>query len=65
MKINFESGTSRHGNYGVNLMVCLDDRDLYAEIAVPDGASEDYGYFDLWDEILRIAAEKGIPVKNY
>lgn len=60
MKINFEAGTSRHGNESVNFMICLDDPRLYAEIIVPDGASEDFGYFPLRAEIIRQAQENGI-----
>lgn len=60
MKIQFEAGTSRHSNESVNYLICLDDDRLYAETAVPDGASDDYGYMALKAEILREAAEIGI-----
>ena len=59
-EINFEAGESKNGTYGVNFMICLADPDLYAEIAVPEECSEDYGYFNLKDEIIRLASEKGI-----
>ena len=59
LKINFEAGESRDGK-GINFMVCLSDPDLYAEIAVPENGSEDYGYTNLKNDILRIATEKGI-----
>ena len=63
-EITFEAGTSRHGSCGVNLMICPDDHDLYAEIAVPEDASDDYGYFNLKEEIIRKATAKGIPASQ-
>ena len=63
MKIQFESGTSRHGSYGVNFLSSLDGV-LYAECEVPEGASDDYGYFALKREILRQAAESNIPAES-
>ena len=59
MKIQFEAGTDAAGR-GINYMLCLEDRDLYAEIEVPEGASEDFGYFILKQEIIALAADKGI-----
>lgn len=58
MFVAFESGTSRHGNYGVNYMIA---HPFYAEVAVPDGASGDYGYFALKKEIQRQARDGGVP----
>ena len=64
-KIQFEAGTSRHSDAGVNyLMGEVDGIILYAECVVPDGASEDYGYLDLKDDILRQAVEEGIDTRT-
>lgn len=63
MKIQFEAGTSLHGDYGVNFLMS-DNVVLYAEIAVPDGASDDYGYLTLKDAILQQAAAAGIPADS-
>ena len=64
-RIQFEAGTSRHSNDGVNfLMGEVDGIILYAECVVPDGASEDYGYLDLKDDILRQATEEGIDTRQ-
>lgn len=63
MEIQFEAGTDASGR-DINYLICLDDRDLYAEIPVPQGASEDYGYLTLKEEILRIAAEKGVDAAD-
>lgn len=60
MTINFEAGEGRDITGGVNYMISLDNPDLYAEIAVPEGASEDYGYFALKQMILDKAQELGI-----
>ena len=61
MKIQFEAGTSVHGDYGVNFLFSPDkDRTLYAECPVADGCSDDYGYMALKADIIAQAAEKGI-----
>lgn len=61
IKIQFAAGTSRHGDYGVNYLIEVPfTLGLYAEIPVPDGASDDYGYFTLKQEILRQAAAHSI-----
>lgn len=63
IRIQFETGTSREGDYGVNYLIAAPSsgEDLYAEIRVPDGASDDFGYLALKQEIIRQAAESGIP----
>lgn len=58
--IQFESGEGRDVSGAVNYLVCLDHPDLYAEIAVPDGASDDYGYLALKDQIIDQATAAGI-----
>jgi len=58
--IQFESGEGRDVSGAVNYLICLDNPDLYAEIQVPDGASDDYGYLALKDQILDQAAAAGI-----
>ena len=47
---------------GNSMVCCSTDFDvrLYAVINVPYGASEDYGYYWLKDEIMRQAKEQGI-----
>lgn len=63
IKIIFVAGTSRNGDYGVNYMMPYpgaNSPDLYAEIPVPDGADEEYGYFDLKGEIIRQAIAQNI-----
>ena len=65
IRINFEAGTSRDGSHAVNFMMPApgaNSPDLYAEIPVPDGAEEEYGYFYLEQEILRQAVAQNIPV---
>ena len=62
-EVNFEAGTGRFGPEPVNFMVCIGHH-LYAEIVVPDGASDDYGYLNLKDEIIKQAAADGIPEKD-
>lgn len=63
IKITFEAGTSRNGNHGVNYMMPApgaDSPELYAEIPVPEGADEEYGYLTLKDEITRQAVAQNI-----
>ena len=62
--IQFEAGESRYTEGGaVNYMIARPDSDvdLYAEITVPDGASDDYGYLGLKSAILEQADDMGIP----
>lgn len=66
IRINFVAGTSRNGSHAVNFMMPApgaNSPDLYAEIPVPDGAEEEYGYFYLEQEILRQAAAQNIPAE--
>lgn len=46
MKVTFEAGTGLHYEDCVNFMLTA-DRKVYAEVEVPEGASEDYGYMEL------------------
>lgn len=46
MKIQFEAGTGNHFPGGVNYLIS-EDRTMYAECAVPEGASDDYGYMTM------------------
>lgn len=51
-KIQFEAGTGKHFD-GVNLLRGeADGYSIYAEIEVPEGASEDYGYITMKKAIL-------------
>lgn len=55
MKIQFMAG--ENGNYfeGEN-----EEIRIFAEIEVPEGASEDYGYLDLKDAVVERLTEMGI-----
>lgn len=65
INVQFEAGTSRHGDYGVNYLISkAPEATLYAECAVPEGASDDYGYFALKEAILKQAKEAGLPLDN-
>ncbi len=55
MTMIFEAGSGRHFDGGVNYMIS-EDRRIYAECAVPDGASEDYGYLTMKQAILDAGA---------
>ena len=57
-KVQFEAGTGRHFD-GVNLLI---GEGIYAEIEVPEGASEDYGYLTMKKALVRKLTEKGMEV---
>lgn len=66
IRINFEAGASRIGSHAVNFMTPApgaNSPDLYAEIQVPDGAEEEYGYLALKQEILHQASAQNIPAE--
>ena len=51
-KIQFESGTGIYFNAGVNYMTGEnDDVSIYAEIAVPENTTEDFGYITMKNAI--------------
>lgn len=51
-KIQFEAGRGQHFD-GVNLLRGeADGHNIYAEVEVPEGASEDYGYITMKKAIL-------------
>ena len=53
MEMQFLGGEGRRFK-SVNYMICKDgDVSIYAEVEVPENASEDYGYLTMKDEILR------------
>ena len=69
--VSFEAGEGRDVHGGVNFMLCrasaiekvtgdLPELNLYAEVKVPEGAAEDYGYLVLKQDILRQASVQGI-----
>lgn len=61
MKAQFEAGEGRQFNGTVNYIWYREDGySLYAEIQVPEGASDDYGYLTLKQAILKALEEKGI-----
>lgn len=51
MTISFEAGEGRNFSGSVNFMKSTDGT-IYAEVSVPDGASEDYGYMTMKKAIL-------------
>lgn len=52
MKVQFEAGTGRHFD-NVNFMIgTVDGIEIYAEVEIPEGASEDYGYLTMKKAIL-------------
>ena len=58
MKIQFEAGVSHDGR-GVNFML-TPSREFYAEVEVPEGASDDYGYFALKAAMTQLLKEHGV-----
>lgn len=62
--VQFESGEGRDIQGAVNYLICPDIPELYAEIAVPDGASDDYGYLTLKARILGQAEDAGISAET-
>lgn len=64
IKLSFECGEGRHFSAGVNYLVGEGvSVSIYAEVQVPDGASDDYGYLAMKEAILREIAENGVSVK--
>jgi hypothetical protein len=58
---SFEAGQGNHFGGGVNFMLYQDDScKLYAEVAVPEEASEDYGYLAMKKALLPLALKHGI-----
>ena len=52
-KIQFETGTGKHFTDCVNFLVGeVDGYHIYAEVEVPEGASDDYGYIAMKKAIL-------------
>lgn len=61
MKIKFEAGTGNHFPGSVNFLIS-EDRSLYAECSVPEGASDDYGYLEMKDALIdAVKAAGGDP----
>ncbi len=59
MKVQFEAGTGRFFEGGVNFLLGeSEDLTVYAEVEVPEGASEDYGYLTMKKEILSELSEE-------
>ena len=59
--IDFLGGEGRHGK-PVNYMMSRKFPELYAEVQLPFGAGETYGYGELKREIIRQAEENGYDV---
>lgn len=53
MEMQFFGGQGRRFK-SVNYMICKDgDVSIYAEVEVPEGASDDYGYLTMKHELIR------------
>ena len=53
MEMQFFGGEGRRFK-SVNYMICKDgDVSIYAEVEVPEGASDDYGYLTMKHELIR------------
>lgn len=61
MKMNFYGGEGRHFPGGVNYLIS-EDHAIYAEVAVPEGASEDYGYVTMQKAILAALKKKEVSI---
>ena len=60
MKMQFEAGIGRKYD-GVNFLIGeTDNMSVYAEVEVPEGASEDYGYLTMKKAILERLPDAGI-----
>ena len=65
-KIQFESGTGIYFNAGVNYMTGEnDDVSIYAEIAVPENTTEDFGYVTMKNAIITAADKAGIDISGF
>lgn len=63
MKIQFEAGNGIHFTGSVNCLIS-EDRSLYAECQVPEGASDDYGYLTLKAALIdAVKAAGGDPAE--
>lgn len=51
MRIQFEAGNGTHFSGSVNFLAS-EDRSLYAECQVPEGASDDYGYITMKNTMI-------------
>ena len=60
MKLQFEAGSGRKYS-GVNFLAGEDDHlSIYAEVEIPEGASEDYGYLTMKRAILERLPDAGL-----
>lgn len=55
-KIQFEAGEGKHFDGGVNYLI---GNGVYAEVAIPEGCSEDYGYLT-----MKKAIQERLPDAN-
>ena len=59
MRIQFEAGNGIHFRGSVNMLIS-EDRSLYAECQVPEGASDDYGYITLKNALIDAVKDSGM-----
>lgn len=64
IKIQFEAGTGRHFQGGVNYLIALDSP-IYVECPVPDGASDDYGYLTMKKALLTAIVAAGMDANGF
>lgn len=63
MKVQFEAGNGTHFTGSVNYLIS-EDRRLYAECPVPEGASDDYGYLTMKAALIdAVKAAGGDPAE--
>ena len=58
MRIQFEAGTGVYFYGSVNFLA-NEDRSMYAECSVPEGASDDYGYLTLKNALIDVVKAAG------
>lgn len=58
-EIQFFSGEGRYFTGGVNYLIS-DDKTIYAECAVPEGATDDYGYLTMKKGIINTLGLRGV-----
>ncbi len=63
-KVQFMAGEGRNFQGGVNYLVSDDGR-IYAEVKVPEDASDDYGYLTMAYAIQEKADQIGLDLNDY
>lgn len=63
-KVQFMAGEGRNFQGGVNYLLSTDGR-IYAEVKVPEGASDDYGYLTMVYAVQEKANQIGLDLNDY